>query len=394
MGNNTILNHSSMSDNGSSQRVTCDDVTFNFYMNFLVIGTLCICGIVGNTLSILVLRKDPNNKVAIFLLQSLAVADNLLLLVSLYVLSIWLGFIPYFNIHNWRDSANIYLTIIMDPVGAMVQTAMVWFTVLLAINRFIAVCKPFQAPKLCTLKRAKIQVAVVVIFSVCFNIPKFFQYDIVYNGTDVGAITIASSWIGPDTVFGIVYTNAMYTVLVMLLPLLLLIGLNTHLIRDMRASRQRASVVAGRHGMVAPSEENISIIMIIIIVVFIICQTPDRIYQILNLVLFDQTKCDIVKSRLQAVCNLLIIINSSTNFIIYYLCRKSFRIILKQRICAIPGFRFYYQDVMSGHVSSKPLAICSSTLDIHIEKNFCNGSTSQVASKPLLETTRIAESNL
>ena len=118
----------------------------------------------------------------------------------------------------------------MDPVGAMVQTAMVWFTVLLAINRFIAVCKPFQAPQLCTLKRAKIQVVVVAIFSVCFNIPKFFQYDMAHSGTDVGDISKKSSWIGPDTVFGIIYTNAMYTVLVLLLPLLLLIVLNTHLI--------------------------------------------------------------------------------------------------------------------------------------------------------------------
>ena len=61
MENTTILNNSSVPDNGSSQPITCegDDVTFNFYINVLVIGTLCICGIVGNTLSILVLRKDP-----------------------------------------------------------------------------------------------------------------------------------------------------------------------------------------------------------------------------------------------------------------------------------------------------------------------------------------------
>ena len=374
MANITVLNNSFMTYNGSSRPANCDDVTFNFYMNFLVIGTLCISGIVGNALSILVLRKDPNNKVAIFLLQSLAVADNLLLLVSFVTLSIWMGFIPYCNSHNWTGRSKVYLAIIMDPVGAMVQTGMVWFTVLLALNRFIAVCKPFQASKLCTLKRAKIQVTVVVIFSVCFNIPRFSQYDIVYNATDVGDIMIKSSWIGPDTVFGIVYTNALYTVLVLLLPLLLLIGLNTHLIRDMRASRQRASVVAARHGigMVAPSEENISIVMIIIIVVFIICQTPDRIYQILNLVLFDQTQCDIVKSRLQAVCNLLIIINSSTNFIIYYLCRSSFRKILKRRICAMPGLRFYSQDVVSGHVSSTPL------VDVNTHTDSRNGSTSSV----------------
>ena len=143
-----------------------------------MIGLLCICGMVGNTLSILVLRKDPNNRVAIFLLQSLAVADNLLLMVSLITLSLWMGSLPYSNSQSiWVQRSKIYLAIVMDPVGAMVQSATVWFTVILAINRFIAVCKPFQAPTLCTLRRAQLQVAAVAISSVCFNIPRFFQYE-------------------------------------------------------------------------------------------------------------------------------------------------------------------------------------------------------------------------
>ena len=108
-----------------------------------------------------------------------------------------------------------------------------------------------------------------------------------HNGTGLGESTIQPSGIGQSSLFGIVYLNALYTVLVLLLPLLLLIGLNTRLIRDIRASRQRASAMAGRHGMAAPSEESISVVMVIIIVVFIICQTPDRLCQVLNLVFFD-----------------------------------------------------------------------------------------------------------
>ena len=41
------------------------DIVFNFYMNFVIIGSVSICGLVGNTLSIVVLHRDPNNKVAI-----------------------------------------------------------------------------------------------------------------------------------------------------------------------------------------------------------------------------------------------------------------------------------------------------------------------------------------
>jgi hypothetical protein len=299
----------------------------------------------------------------------------------------FVGFMPYVKGHNdLIHMFEIYLPIIMDPLGAMAQTAMVWFTVILALNRFIAVCKPFQALKLCTLKRAKIQVAVVVIFSVSFNIPRFFQYVIVpapQNGTDLD-VKLKPSVIGANTMFGIVYTNALYTILVLLLPLLLLIGLNTQLIREMRATRQRTSSVAGRYCMVAPSEENISVIMVVIVVVFIVCQTPDRIYQILNLIIFKGRQCNNVKSRLQAFCNLFIIINSSTNFVIYYVFRKSFRKILKEKICAMSGFRASSWE-LTDQRSTQLLHTCASDSNLHRLGRHCqNGSIHRIASNPLL----------
>ena len=234
--------------------------------------------------------------------------------------------------------------------------------------------------------------------SLCFNIPRFFQYEVVHNGTGLGERTIQPSRIGHSTLFGMIYLNALYTVLVLLLPLLLLIGLNSQLIRDIRASRQRASAVSGRHGMVAPSEENISVVMVIIIVVFIICQTPDRLCQILNLVLFDPQRCSVAKSRYQAVGNLLIIINSSSNFIIYYLFRKSFRSILKQRICAMPGIRAH--DEIS-NTTARPLnsGVCMSESNLlRYYMNGCENVRSasnplnvRAASNPLLETTQFSQ---
>ncbi|KAK2166142.1 hypothetical protein LSH36_41g03024 [Paralvinella palmiformis] len=363
------------------------DVAFNFYMNFVIIGSLCICGLVGNTLSIVVLHRDPNNKVAIFLLQSLAVADNLLLFFALIALSFWMGLMPYLNgSDRWTQMAEVYLPIVIDPMGAMTQTAMVWLTVLLALNRFIAVCKPFKASMLCTLRRAKIQVVSVVVFAVVFNFPRFFQYRTkwtCHNGTEPLHPELYDSAIGPDTTFGIVYTNALYTILVLLLPLLLLVGLNTQLVREIRASRRRASLVPGRHGMTVPSEDNISVIMIIIIVVFIICQTPDRLYQILSVVMFKSPQCNTVRSKVQAFCNLFIIVNSSTNFVIYYLFRRSFRKILKQRICAFHGFRFPDHELTERRSST---LLRSSISDSHIYKvatNIHNGNSGVTCSSLL-----------
>ena len=62
---------------------------------YLFVGILCLLGLAGNTLSILVLRKDNSHRVAALLLEALAAADNLVLITSLVVLVLWFGMAPY-----------------------------------------------------------------------------------------------------------------------------------------------------------------------------------------------------------------------------------------------------------------------------------------------------------
>jgi len=58
----------------------CDQFTFVLYV--FVLGTICVFGLVGNTLSFLVLRSERRGHVATFLLQTMAVADNVFLTTS------------------------------------------------------------------------------------------------------------------------------------------------------------------------------------------------------------------------------------------------------------------------------------------------------------------------
>ena len=66
-------------------------MSFEFFYNTVLIGVFCMFGIVTNVLSITVLRKDRHNRVATFLLRSLAVADICVLVVVFVVMSIFVG---------------------------------------------------------------------------------------------------------------------------------------------------------------------------------------------------------------------------------------------------------------------------------------------------------------
>jgi len=65
--------------------------SFDFFYNTVFIGSLCLFGITANLLSIVVLYLDRHNRVATFLLRSLAVADVSVLVIFFVVMSIFFG---------------------------------------------------------------------------------------------------------------------------------------------------------------------------------------------------------------------------------------------------------------------------------------------------------------
>jgi hypothetical protein len=82
-------------DSAAQRRITLEHCQiFQFVLNSLAIGILCVFGIAGNTLSMIILQRDKHNRVAVFLLQALAVSDSSVLFIAFVVLSIFYGLLP------------------------------------------------------------------------------------------------------------------------------------------------------------------------------------------------------------------------------------------------------------------------------------------------------------
>lgn len=137
---------------------------FRFWWNAVVIGVLCLAGLIGNTAAIFALRRDrQQNRVAAFLLQSLALADNLVLLVAFVVMTVFFGWLPVIDSALVVDALP-YLVKYVNPLGPIVQSLSIWTTVALSVNRYIAVCRPFSAAKLLTMRAARVQVSRTLLY--------------------------------------------------------------------------------------------------------------------------------------------------------------------------------------------------------------------------------------
>ncbi len=321
------LNYSSVDEEPlQGTEVSCEEFLFVVYV--VVFGTMCIFGLIGNTLSFLVLQWEKHSHVATFLLQVMALADNLFLVCTGFV-QIYAATTIYYDVDEPALSA--YIPLVAWPLVHITQLGTVWITVLIAFNRYIAICRPFQAPKLCTMGRVRIQVAIMVLFCILYNIPRFLEYRVTHETTNNVTIPIPEPTdMLKSSYYKYIYENGLYCIFVFLAPLIILIVLNVCLMRELWRARQRLLQRQLPATMTGEDQENnLTLVMIVIILIFVICQTPALINNLLYATIPDQNSCGKPYFYYFHLSNILISANSSVNFVVYCVFRKQFRERLK-----------------------------------------------------------------
>jgi hypothetical protein len=182
-----LLNPDTMQYPSSSlaaRRVASYDRQVSFYVSqriiidVYVVSALCLIGFVGNALTIAVLRRDRLQDGAStatnWLLRSLAAVDTVYLVSCLFIqtaktahdFTVWFPdrLRPYFP----------YAEQFMWPVASIAHTMTVWTVLLVTVDRYIAVCRPFDS-RLRTAERVKAMFAIVCLLAIAYNVPQFFE---------------------------------------------------------------------------------------------------------------------------------------------------------------------------------------------------------------------------
>ena len=150
-------------------------------------------GLVGNVLSFLVMLQPHNRRRSTCLyMGALAVSDTVLLGVFLHF---WISIsftdgIPNIVCKVWAFHAHF-----SSLFGATLLMAM-------TVDRYIAVCFPLHAAKLCSTFRAKMVIGIGAVFFIAFNIPVTFMSSVVnkkfcvsFTTTDLASVIYSWSYI-------------------------------------------------------------------------------------------------------------------------------------------------------------------------------------------------------
>lgn len=339
--------HSTILLVGSNSSAAVDDVAASedddrrkcvlashFYIHGVVAGLLCATGIVSNGFSIAVLGRDRDaSPVSSLLLRSLAAVDIFFLSSWSCAWTLFFAF-EYFGDLRSYHVAYHYLRLYTYPLIFVGQMATIWTTVLIAASRFIAVSLPYYAPTLCTLRSTRHRVAGILVFCFVYNVPRLFEFRV---EQELGRRDkyYAITEFGRSRGYQFMYVHICYYVFSFFLPLILLTTFNLRLIADYRRiNRKRNSMLSsGRNSNREKHEQNVTLIMIIVIVVFVLCNSPARILQVIGSMTSRQP-CPTGKFFLAELSSLLEVFNSTSNFFVYFIFRKQFRRILQREMCA------------------------------------------------------------
>ena len=323
---------------------------------------LSFCGLIGNTISMLVFWPDRHKSASSVLLLQLAVVDSLVLIIWSILCVAWV--LEYFTDNPPTIVTELapYKTKYGWATAILIQMISCWLIVYITVQRYVAVCHPHKMRMLGSVRVAWIQLAALVIFCVLFNIPHYMKVDIITLKN--GEIRMVDSWLVTDPIFNLWYSLAYYLVS-FIFPFALLIFFTTAATLQFRKSKMKvkikpnltrqcmtlttissqSSAVSGTTKVHRASEnhpiqiqsskqENITLSLIVVDIVFLICQPIHPIRSFTEYFLPpDKKECGTPYSYFESLTATGIFVNSSINFVIFCLCSKGFRRKVFQAIC-------------------------------------------------------------
>ena len=146
------------------------------------------------------------------------------------------------------------------------------------------------------------------------------------NSTEQHETQVVVTEFGRSPVFQHVYIIYMQLLFMFLLPFLLILLLNTALLRAINRSRQQRQTMSTS----ATREHNLTVMLVAVIVVFLVCQFPTIVDNILVAVVGEERHGAVLHYQLlYTACTCLVTLNSSLNFALYCLFGKKFRLVLR-----------------------------------------------------------------
>lgn len=284
---------------------------------------ICIPGLLGNILTLVVLSQKNMLSSTNAFLSALAVAD----LVSL------INDIIYFSVmvlSNYKPEMAHHIYVYVYPYAHFVfniaNSVSSWLTVSVAIERFLLVCLPAKSRTICTRLRAIAGTVVINVVMLTVSLPYAFRYKTIRtfdSSTNTSSLALNVTDLWQDNAFSVYYSWSL-NFLRCNIPLVVLIILNACIIKALLKLRAK-----NRSRYI--HRQKVTFMLIIIIMKFLLCTTPDAVLS--TFYGYGYTEDDYRVRGIREFTDMLLALNAATNFVVYCVLSVTFRLNCKKLFC-------------------------------------------------------------
>ena len=322
-----------------------DLAVLSSYLNTYVSGPICIFGILGNFLTLAVLTRRSLFKSMNIMERSSHIGLTALSLSDMMYCITFLpsAFLkseksnPFYPFHFEIDFNLVYETYQNGVINIFI-TCSTFLIVVMAAQRYLAICHPLKARQVIELKYTRVIVIGTVIFSILLNLPRFWKYQIIAGSCtelrddlycSVGPIVYVQMGhvITLNKVAKNVYMSFFFIISIAI-PLLVLMFCNFNLIKTLHGSLRIRRQLSNSHQLRSlESTHRITLTLEIIVVGYIVLVVPAEIHNFVWEFISDSHSQKLANQQnfTAALLGVLQNINFSFNFILYCIINTNFR---------------------------------------------------------------------
>ncbi|XP_011144276.1 FMRFamide receptor [Harpegnathos saltator] len=382
---------------GNDSPYECDQEVNTYGLSdFIIYGVLInligLFGILGNTISMIILSRPQMKSSINYLLIGLARCDTVLIIVAMLIYGLPAIYTYTGLLFHYKFIVYPKIIKFLYPFSCMAQIVTVYLTLTVTVERYIAVCHPLKARSFCTYGRAQVAVLVIVVFAFLYNLPKFWEIEVyveIHWKYNVTVYCITPTEMRSNEYYVTLYIHWLYFFVYYMFPFIALVIFNTAIYRRVRKANKDLQQLS-RHQR---REIGLATMLLCVVVVFLICNILPLASNIHETFIEDPPRWMV------QIGNLLVTINSSINFIIYVIFGRKFKRTFLKLFCSArlhgpnrdsPEFQTYDESIVTnttnielrnsvrqlGHLNRSNTINRNNNL-IHGNVHVSNGSTRQ-----------------
>ena len=332
-------NHTNVTPTFPNLGCPTDYPEFMKVMYVYILPPTVILGIIGNLISFSVFyvqRRHHTGSTNLFL-RLLALTDSMYLITNIFS-----RILP--TIAKYCEVPSLDWSIYNRPrvyaLASMTQMAASYMVVVVTVHRYCIICHSLKTSIWFSSRRMRLVLTVLFTFCILYTIPRLFEFKVIPKFMDcIHRIvpTLTRTRFGANRIYSIVYLCICRFVFRGFIPVVIVLGLTVRIVQELRRSRiLYRDMLHGNSAQARCVRQtlNLSHMLVVMWVVFIVCQTPSVISAVLNSVkrIFNLKvkQLNNFHQYFVIVCNMLLTVNSATNMLIYFTCGTEFRQTIKK----------------------------------------------------------------